>query len=264
MTASLRETTPAAAGASRTTGPYGAAIRRRLGAATVIGLFLSLVGAYRSDAIPWLPRTLLMVTLSILATAMGVVAYAWIGRNRAIAARWPLHGTLAALAMTAPMALLVWTALQLVARRGPPLSSLPAFMPVSFGNALFFCLWAAHAQRARREAGAHAAAAPTPRFLERLPPKLRGAELWAVEAEDHYLRLHTSKGRDLVLMRLSDALAELYGLDGAQTHRSWWVARGAIREVRRSDGRATLTLPDGTAAPVSRTHARALRARGWL
>jgi hypothetical protein len=45
------------------------------------------------------------------------------------------------------------------------------------------------------------------RFLDRLPPKLKGAALYAISAEDHYLRLHTSKGSDLILMRLSDALA---------------------------------------------------------
>jgi hypothetical protein len=102
------------------------------------------------------------------------------------------------------------------------------------------------------------------KFLERLPLKLRGAEVWAVEAEDHYLRLHTSKGQDLVLMRLSDAVAELEGIEGAQVHRSWWVAREAITEAVRGDGRATLTLKDGAEVPVSRTYARLLRERGWI
>ncbi|HEY2357578.1 MAG TPA: LytTR family DNA-binding domain-containing protein [Phenylobacterium sp.] len=108
------------------------------------------------------------------------------------------------------------------------------------------------------------ASAEPPKFLERLPLKLRGAEVWAVEAEDHYLRLHTSKGQDLILMRLSDAIAELDGIEGAQVHRSWWVARDAIAEARRGDGRATLTLKDGAEAPVSRSYARVLRERGWI
>jgi hypothetical protein len=108
-------------------------------------------------------------------------------------------------------------------------------------------------------------AGPRPaKFLERLPLKLRGGEVWAVEAEDHYLRLHTSKGQDLVLMRLSDAVAELDGIEGAQVHRSWWVAREAITEAVRGDGRATLTLKDGAEVPVSRTYARLLRERGWI
>jgi hypothetical protein len=107
-------------------------------------------------------------------------------------------------------------------------------------------------------------APPPPRFLERLPVKLRGAEVWAVESEDHYLRLHTSKGQDLILMRLSDALEELAGIEGAQVHRSWWVARNAIVDARRGDGRATLTLKDGSQVPVSRTYARRLREQGWI
>ena len=102
------------------------------------------------------------------------------------------------------------------------------------------------------------------KFLERLPLKLRGAEVWAVEAEDHYLRLHTSKGQDLILMRLADAVSELQGIEGAQVHRSWWVARDAIADAKRGDGRATLTLKDGAEAPVSRTYARLLRERGWI
>ncbi len=102
------------------------------------------------------------------------------------------------------------------------------------------------------------------KFLERLPLKLRGAEIWAVEAEDHYLRLHTSKGQDLILMRLADAVRELEGIEGAQAHRSWWVARDAITDAERGDGRATLTLKDGSQVPVSRTYARLLRERGWI
>jgi DNA-binding LytR/AlgR family response regulator len=88
--------------------------------------------------------------------------------------------------------------------------------------------------------------------------------MWAVEAEDHYLRRHTSQGQDLILLRLSAAIDELEGIEGAQVHRSWWVARDAITEAVRGDGRATLTLQDGAEVPVSRTYARLLRERGWI
>src|SRR5690606_13712732 len=101
------------------------------------------------------------------------------------------------------------------------------------------------------------------RFLERLPLRLRGATLLAVEAEDHYLRLHTDRGSDLILMRLGDAVAELDGLEGARTPRSWWVARGAVDGVARGERRAALTLEGGLEVPVSRTAARELRAKGW-
>ncbi|MDO9078370.1 MAG: LytTR family DNA-binding domain-containing protein, partial [Brevundimonas sp.] len=110
---------------------------------------------------------------------------------------------------------------------------------------------------------AAAAGAKPARFLDRLPFRLRGSVIRAVQSEDHYLRIHTDRGSDLVLMRLSDALIELEGLEGAQTHRSWWVARDAVRAVSSGDGRATLTLEGGVEAPVSRRYARALRDAGW-
>ncbi|MDB5460698.1 MAG: DNA-binding response regulator, partial [Caulobacteraceae bacterium] len=91
-----------------------------------------------------------------------------------------------------------------------------------------------------------------------------GGELYAVQAEDHYLRLHTSRGTDLILLRLADAVAELEGIEGAQTHRSWWVAKAAVTDVRRADGRATLTLRNGVEAPVSRSYTGALRDGGWF
>lgn len=113
-------------------------------------------------------------------------------------------------------------------------------------------------------APAAGAPAPSVRFLERLPAKIKGGVLYAVSAEDHYLRLHTSKGADLVLMRLSDAIIELEGLEGAQTHRSWWVARDAVESVRRDGDKVTLMLRGGVEAPVSRPNVRPLREAGWF
>jgi DNA-binding LytR/AlgR family response regulator len=130
-------------------------------------------------------------------------------------------------------------------------------------TSLFFCLTVAWAHTLVPEGNDSAASAP-PKFLERLPLKLRGGEIWAVEAEDHYLRLHTSKGQDLILMRLADAVAELDGIEGMQVHRSWWVARSAIADAKRGDGRAILTLKDGSTVPVSRTYAGELRDRRWI
>jgi DNA-binding LytR/AlgR family response regulator len=101
------------------------------------------------------------------------------------------------------------------------------------------------------------------RFLDRVPDKLKGGAIYAVQAEDHYLRIRTSKGSDLILMRLSDAIAELEGIEGAQTHR-WWVAKDGIAEVKRAEGRVALSLKDGSEAPVSRPNVRALRESGWI
>ncbi|MCU0728978.1 MAG: LytTR family transcriptional regulator [Sphingopyxis sp.] len=113
-----------------------------------------------------------------------------------------------------------------------------------------------------------APSAPTPRFAHRLPLAQARATIIALEAEDHYLRVHTDAGAPLILMRLSDAVAEIaadLGTDaGVQTHRSWWVARDAVVGVTRKNGRAELTLSNGSIAPVSRAQMAAARAMGWL
>jgi DNA-binding LytR/AlgR family response regulator len=85
-----------------------------------------------------------------------------------------------------------------------------------------------------------------------------------VSAEDHYLRVHTSLGETMVLMRLADAVRELASLEGLQTHRSWWVARQGLADASRGDGKVTLTLKSGAEAPVSRTYLRAVKDAGWL
>lgn len=104
--------------------------------------------------------------------------------------------------------------------------------------------------------------AATP-FLDRIPSRL-GRTLLALEMEDHYVRVHTEQGSDLILMRLRDAVAELQGLDGLQVHRSYWVAAQAVTGVeRRPDGKAVLLLRNGLRVPVSRSYASAVRAAGW-
>jgi hypothetical protein len=101
-------------------------------------------------------------------------------------------------------------------------------------------------------------------FRRRLSAKRRTARLIAIEAEDHYLRVHTDAGSELVSMRFADALVELASAHGHQTHRSWWVAAGAIETVRWKRGVGEARLAGDLVAPVSRTYAPALRAAGWF
>jgi DNA-binding LytR/AlgR family response regulator len=42
------------------------------------------------------------------------------------------------------------------------------------------------------------------------------------------------------------------------------VAKGAVADAKRYDGRAVLTLKNGVEAPVSRSYAAALRDAGWF
>ncbi len=131
--------------------------------------------------------------------------------------------------------------------------------------------WAIDRLNSARAAAAPAAVsgepapAPVPAaFADRLPAKFRAADIHAVSAEDHYLRVHTSAGETMILMRLADAIRELGALEGMQTHRSWWVARQGLAETARGDGKVTLKLKSGAEAPVSRTYQKAVKDAGWL
>jgi DNA-binding LytR/AlgR family response regulator len=92
-----------------------------------------------------------------------------------------------------------------------------------------------------------------PDFAMRIPLHL-GGELIAIECEDHYLRVHTKLGSDLILCRLADALNELGEADGRRVHRSWWVADDAVVGVDKEGGRSFLRLTNGLRVPVSKTY----------
>jgi hypothetical protein len=101
-------------------------------------------------------------------------------------------------------------------------------------------------------------------FRRRLSAKRRTARLIAVEAYDHYLRVHTDAGPELVTLRFADALDELSAVHGFRVHRSWWVAADAIEAVRWRRGGGEAQLACDVSAPISRSHAPALKAAGWF
>ena len=98
-----------------------------------------------------------------------------------------------------------------------------------------------------------------PAFLRKLPPEKRGA-LWAITAEQHYLRIYTSAGDDLVLMRFSDALNDLKGVNGQQIHRSHWVSVDGFKGFSEEDKRLFVILKNDVALPVSRPNYTAAKA----
>lgn len=262
-TSALRQASQATVRASRTAGAITlGTLARTLLVATGVGVFLSYVGAFGIGDKPFLLRTVHMVAVAWCGGLLGVSSFRLVASWGWTQGRVWLQALVSGFLMTAPMTLVVWGGTWAFPGGGAPVRYLPGFAV----NSLIMCLvmTSAAVWLTRVRKAPPAAEAPPPKFLERLPLKLRGAEVWAVSAEDHYLRLHTSKGQDLILMRLADAVAELEGIDGAQVHRSWWVARAAVVDAERGDGRAILTLKDGCKVPVSRTYAKALRERGWF
>ncbi|MBP8247757.1 MAG: hypothetical protein KAX56_12885, partial [Phenylobacterium sp.] len=174
-------------------------IRRTLLVAASVGVFLSFVEAFDTGHVAFLPRTAFMVALGLAGAVLGMGSFRLAGliplSSRGLVIHTAVSGTL----MTPPMGLLVWSAVWLVSNGRAHKHDLPQYMLISWVMCLALsglAIFLSH----RPVAGAAVIPAPAPvKFLERLPLKLRGAEVWAVEAEDHYLRLHTSKGQDLIL-----------------------------------------------------------------
>ncbi|MDO6964177.1 LytTR family DNA-binding domain-containing protein [Rhizobium alvei] len=98
----------------------------------------------------------------------------------------------------------------------------------------------------------------SPPLIARLRPENRGA-LLHISVEDHYTVVTTSRGREMLLMRFSDAIRETEPAIGLRVHRSHWVAKDFISGLSRDAGRLTLQLKDGGSIPVSRTHQDAVR-----
>lgn len=237
---------------------------RGVAVALGVGALLAFAGAFGTSEARLSDRLSYWLPLMLLGAGWGHLCGRGVERVIDMDRRpWLTVAALTAV-ITGPLAVMVWafTAYRFTGRM-PDLADLPGFVaPVL---AVTLAVSTLNVFLARTPVQTHAAApgAEPARFPDRLPPKLRGAVIRAVQSEDHYLRLHTDRGSDLILMRLSDALTELEGLEGAQTHRSWWVARDAVRGVTRGDGRALLTLDGGLQVPVSRRYAKALRAAGW-
>ena len=233
--------------------------------AVIAAVFMSSIGAFDSHRQPPVQRLVFWLTLLLGGTALGSTIMT-LARGLPVLDERPwLQATVFTLLIWAPVTVMVSLVLVLMLHQtwgwGLLMSNAGPVLVVS--AAMTAINYLADREPPETHAAVDPGAAP-PVFLERLPVRLRGGELYAVEAQDHYLRLHTSKGADLILMRLSDAIGELEGIEGAQTHRSWWVARDGVDDARRADGRATIRLKDGAEVPVSRTFVRALRQAGWF
>ncbi len=102
-----------------------------------------------------------------------------------------------------------------------------------------------------------------PPILARLPLEKRGT-LLAIRVEDHYVRVFTDAGEELILMRLSDAVRETGNVPGDQVHRSHWVNFDAVTSAKRDGARAILTVQSGLEVPVSRANMSKIKEAGLL
>lgn len=216
-----------------------------------LGLIFAWLGVYGTSSVPFLQRFIFWTTTMVVGAGgfALVEPIIWGRRFEGLAPIFKIG--LTAVIISVPVTL----TLVFLLNRSPPNID---YITMQFGYVLVisliitsasYLLKAASQSQTASEAGVD----PTASFLERLPVKYRTADLHAISSEDHYLRVHTSLGEELILMRLADAVRELAGADGLQVHRSWWVAKAGVTDEKRVDGRSLLVLPSGTEVPVSRS-----------
>jgi len=104
--------------------------------------------------------------------------------------------------------------------------------------------------------------APVVGFALQIPPEI-GREIIALRAEDHYIRVYTTKGSALIRYRFGDALKDVACLDGLQVHRSCWVKRSAVVKLTEDNGATSLELVGGVRIPVSRAYQKVVQQAGW-
>lgn len=233
------------------------AFLRGLIVAVLGGVFLAVTGAFGTAGASLGPRAAYWVIVMVLGGLWGHLCGVVVSRYLDVDERPWLTIAVMVVVITGPLCVIVWAATGLFfAQRLYPLGVLPQLVvPVVVITAAVTTLnvFLGRARPVQTHAAATETAARPVRFLDRLPMKLRGAAIRAVQAEDHYLRIHTDRGSDLILMRLSDAVEELEGLEGARTHRSWWVARGRAR--RRAGDPDAGGRPIGAGQPPLRPDA---------
>ncbi|MEQ8507548.1 MAG: LytTR family DNA-binding domain-containing protein [Rhodospirillaceae bacterium] len=103
----------------------------------------------------------------------------------------------------------------------------------------------------------------TPEFLQKANPAI-GQDLIAVEAQEHYLKIYTMLGEDMVMYRMRDAVSELKDWPGVRVHRSFWVAKSAVQEVEKTGRTFKLTLTNGLQVPVSQSYRGLIEQEGLV
>lgn len=224
----------------------------------IAGLILSILGPFGTSRQSFVERLIYWVGLCV-AGGLGAGLFDLLHMRF----NWPAKSWLIVLGQSVGSTLLVTLALFAIF---PP-STMPAIFVTFFYVwviAILICGFGELLRKAKKASDTDIPFATRPAIIDRLPPKLRNADIYAISAEDHYVRVHTSLGDEMVLMRLSDAIKEVAPTLGERTHRSWWVAEAGIDKVVRKDGKTQLELKNNITAPVSRSGQKHIKEAGWV
>ena len=228
-----------------------------------VGLVLGLLGPYRTLDVPPLLRTAYWLVATIGSGLAGIAVDSLLGPR--IRRLW-LRVAVVALAMTPPVTAFIYGLNAWMLDLPRRWWLLPQLAWQVFVVALGLMALRALAWRRVVETRT-VVVPPLPEaeraFRLRLSAKRRAARLIALEAEDHYVRVHTDAGSELVSMRFAEAVEELALAHGYRLHRSWWASADAIEAVRWKRGGGEARLVGGITAPVSRSCAAELKQAGW-
>ena len=234
-----------------------------LAALAGIGGLLGLAGPFGTDTLlPLLPRTGYWLFLACATYGAGLAVSLAPGpglAKRSAALRIAVTGGATSVAVCAVVlgtnfAVFGWW---------PDRGDWPVFLPTLVAMTLIITALLDYVGTQRAQTAPPTDAPQPPAILDRLPLDKRGA-LVSLSVEDHYVRVRTVRGEEMLLMRLSDAIREVGDTPGAQVHRSHWVAFGQVRAARREGDRGILTLTTGPEIPVSRANMPRIREAGLL
>lgn len=93
-----------------------------------------------------------------------------------------------------------------------------------------------------------------PSFMTLVPEKHQHEQVVAVKAEQHYVRVYTRLGDDLIHERFRSVVSEYEHFGGVQVHRSFAIHPDFIQGIMFENGQATIALVNGLSIPVSRSY----------
>ncbi len=224
-----------------------------------IGLFMAAIGAFDTNAAAIGRRLAYWLALMMLAGGTHRILNAHVASPSFANDVWRKSALLATL-MTVVLTPIVWLFSALIFGAELSAARFMALMPgVLVVNGALVMLLGVTQQRKTSTTETSPPTKTIPEAIGNLmPAHLRQSILHAIQADDHYLHIHTSMGSALIRMTMRDAIGALDPEIGFQTHRSWWVNETSIRDVCWKRGRATLLLDHDIEVPVSRTFAKKL------
>lgn len=85
---------------------------------------------------------------------------------------------------------------------------------------------------------------------------LKAADLFAVSADEHYVRVQTVTDQEHIRERFSQVISHLPSNLGFQIHRSHWVAFAAVEDIVQNGAQQSVVLKNGEMLPISKARKR--------